>query len=331
MTKAYLLRDLEFSYSKETALHAGYMAIEENSVHALLGANGSGKTTLLNLLAFVSQPAKGKLCFFEEEVSSGNAAELRRAIAYVQQKPYLFNFSVQRNIELGLRLRGVEAGERKSRAEKIAAQLGIENLLAKRAHDLSGGEIQKVAIARALVLEPKVLLLDEPFTYLDKDSRLELESFISDIREEALQTVVFSTHDQLQAWHLASHVNTIIDGQPGNTVRINSFAGKLDVDAQTFDTGRQLIYVSGTQSPGRHISIDANQLVISTEKLQSSMRNQFMGKIVDMEDLESGVAVTIEAGERWYANVTLSAVQELDISVGSDIWVSFKSTALHIF
>ncbi len=331
MTKAYLLRDLEFSYNTETVLHAGYMAIEENAVHALLGANGSGKTTLLNLLAFVSQPAKGKLFFFDEEASGSNAAELRRAIAYVQQKPYLFNFSVQRNIELGLRLRGIEAGERRSRAGKIAEQLGIGNLLAKRAHDLSGGEIQKVAIARALVLEPKVLLLDEPFTYLDKDSRLELESFISDVRDKALQTVVFSTHDQLQAWHLASHVNTVIDGQPGNTVRINTFAGELDAAAQTFNTGKQLVYVSGTQSPGRHISIDANQLVISTEKLQSSMRNQFTGKIVAMENLESGVEVTIEAGERWYANVTLSAVEELGISTGRDIWVSFKSTALHIF
>ena len=204
MSKAYQFSDIEFSYDREPALQAVYLAIEENAVHALLGANGSGKTTLLNLLAFVCQPGKGNIRFFDQPVTTVNSSELRRQIAYVQQKPYLFNFNVQRNIELGLKLRGVELAERKTRAENIAKQLGIENLLNKRAHDLSGGEVQKVAIARALVLEPRVLLLDEPFTYLDRSSRSDLETFISDIRNAGRQTVVFSTHDQQQAWHLVS-------------------------------------------------------------------------------------------------------------------------------
>lgn len=331
MNRAYTLSNIEFAYDKQPALQIGHFAVEQNSVHALLGANGSGKTTLLNLLAFVTQPTKGQVLFLGEPVNTANLAEIRRQTGYVQQKPYLFHFSVRQNIELGLKLRGLDSSARRNKAEKAAERLGVQDLLSKRANELSGGEIQKVAIARALVLEPKVLLLDEPFTYLDRESRRDFEDFIIAIRNEAMQTVIFSTHDQLQAWNLANRVNHMVDGHAGDTTYINTFRGSLNPDRRIFDTGKQEIHVPESFSEGAHVAIEANQVVVSMDKLQSSMRNQFRGKVLSMEKLELGVQLVIEAGETWHANVTHSAVQELGIQTGADIWLSFKSTALQIF
>jgi tungstate transport system ATP-binding protein len=331
MTGAYQLHGIEYAYGDEPVLRINDYVIEQNAVTALVGANGSGKSTLLNLLAFVTTPSRGEMHFFGKQVLNGKAQELRRQTAYVQQKPYLFNFTVFQNIELGLKLRGMALQLRRVRVEAQAATLKLSDLLEKRAHELSGGEIQKVAIARALVLEPRVLILDEPFSHLDKGSKADITTLLRGIAESGSQTIIFSSHDQLQAQQLADHVCSLGQGRIMPRLLINTFSGRLDVETGVFDTGKLAIYIPSAITAGSQLAIESTHLVLSKDKLESSMRNQFRGRVKSLQEAYGEVHVIVEAGESWHVIITHAALSELNINLGEEIWLSFKSSAVHIF
>ena len=331
MTVLYQLKDITFAYGESPVLSIDDLQVEENSVTALLGSNGSGKSTLLNILAFISEPATGAIRYAGEKVDSRQLTECRRQVGYVQQKPYLFNYSVMQNIELGLKLRGLEKTRRRQLAESLAARLKIEKLLNRRASELSGGEVQKVAIARALVLEPRVLLLDEPFTHLDEVSRREIEDLLLALVSEGSQTIVFSTHETQQAQKLASQVCTLVQGRIGFAPQFNAFSGELDVNTHIFRTARLEIHVPAMAQTGSRLAIDSTHLVLSRNKLDSSMRNQFHGRVVALREANAEINITVEAGETWEVMITREALSELDIDIGAKVWLSFKSSAVQVF
>ena len=331
MTALYHLRDIRCTYGETPALCIDDLQIEENSVTALLGSNGSGKSTLLNLLAFIKQPAAGDINFAGKKVDSRQLTDYRRQVGYVQQKPYLFNYSVVQNIELGLKLRGQDKNGRRQQVETLAEQLKIEDLLTRRASQLSGGEVQKVAIARALVLQPAVLLLDEPFTHLDEASRGEIENILLSLASSGSQTIVFSTHEALQAQKLASQVCTLVQGRIGFAPQVNAFSGELDSSAHVFKTARLAIHVSSMLETGTKLAIDSTHLVLSRNKLDSSMRNQFKGRVVALREANSEINITVEAGETWQVMITREALSELNIDIGAEVWLSFKSSAVQVF
>ncbi len=328
---AYQLRNIKHTYVDEVVLNIPEYSIGRNVVTAMVGANGSGKSTLLNMLAFVTMPSRGNLFFLDEEVLYANLQSFRQQIAYVQQKPYLFNFNVLQNIELGLKLRNIDKSLWHSRVEKIVEILNLQGLLQKRAHDLSGGEVQKVAIARALVLQPKVLLLDEPFSHLDQKSKTDLETVLLETRERGAQTTIFSCHDQLQAQKLADEVCALDKGQIRSCLLLNTFSGQVDSNSKVFDTGKLLIQIPSTFKTGSQIAIDPAHLVLSKDELRSSMRNHFQGKVKSLEEVNGEIHVVVEAGESWHAIITHVSLAELNINIGEQIWLSFKSSAVQVF
>lgn len=331
MKQIYKLKKTEFAYGENIALCVDEYSIGKNTVTALVGANGSGKSTLLNLLAFIISPTKGEIYFADEKVSSEKEKNLLRRIAYVQQRPYLFNFSVMQNMELGLKLRGIDKNVWAKRTGDVAEKLNLSALQHKRAHDLSGGEIQKVAIARALVLEPEVLILDEPFTHLDKEAKRDIETLINDMAESGEQTVIFSSHDQLQAQKLANQVCTLDKGQIKPCLLLNTFRGQLDTTNSIFRTEKSAIQIPSTVKSGTQIAIDPAHLVLSKEALKSSMRNHFLGKIKSLREEEGEIHVVVEAGESWQVIITKAALSELNINIGEQVWLSFKSSSVQIF
>jgi molybdopterin-binding protein len=331
MSQVYELRNIEFAYSEEAVLHIDEYCIEENTINALVGDNGSGKSTLLNLLAFISKPKHGQISFYGEAVVNGQTLALRRKTAYVQQKPYLFNFTVVQNIELGLKLRGMRKTYRREKAEGVAASLGIQDLLSKRAHELSGGEIQKVAIARAMILEPKVLLLDEPFSHLDKQSSQDIEYLLVRLANNEKRTIIFSTHDHIQAHALADNVCNLERGRFTQNLQINRFKGEVDITQGVFDTGKLKIQIPSGINSGTQLTIDSAHLVLSNEELKSSMRNHFQGRVSSLQEAGGEIHITVEAGETWYVIITAAALSELKINIGDSIWLSFKSTAVQVF
>lgn len=190
--------------------------IEQGGIYAVVGPNGCGKSTFLHLLAFLDQPTSGEVRFAGEAVDYAKAATLvgyRRRVGYLMQDPYLFNTDVRNNVECGLKLRGVSSKEAVQRADEMLSRLALTHLAHKRAHELSSGEAQRVALARTLVLDADILLLDEPTANVDSLNSGIIEKMVLECNAERGTTIVFSTHLREQAQRMSQNTISIINGR----------------------------------------------------------------------------------------------------------------------
>jgi tungstate transport system ATP-binding protein len=196
MNELYHLNAVRKSYGQRTVLAIDDLALAAGRLYTLTGANGSGKTTLLTLLALLAPPSAGELIFNGKPVRWTNAEllPLRRQVTLLHQSPYLFNGSVFSNVAFGLKMRGIRGEEKQRRVEKTLGLVGLSEFGNRRARELSGGECQRVAMARALALEPKVLLLDEPLANVDRATCDILEQVIVSLPDRGT-TVIMTTHD----------------------------------------------------------------------------------------------------------------------------------------
>jgi energy-coupling factor transporter ATP-binding protein EcfA2 len=207
MSELYRLDQIRFSYLKnQVVLDIPKLEIATNKVTAIQGSNGAGKSTLLKLLAFLERPQQGSIRFCGKKLSTTVLLSSRRSVSLVAQKPYLLRGTIFENVLLGLKFRGVPAPLAQKQVIDALTKTGIAAFADKPAAHLSGGEAQKVALARALALQPKVLLLDEPFNHLDQASIENLRHLIADFASQDGHSVIFTTHDQLLADMLASGV-----------------------------------------------------------------------------------------------------------------------------
>ena len=325
---AWELRQVVLGYSGPPVLNIENLQIETGSVTAIVGRNGAGKSTLLRTLALQAPPASGALRFGGERVTSATLVALRRRVGLLPQSPYLLHGTVYANVELGLRLRGVTRGARRISVAAMLERLGLHDLAARDVRALSGGEAQKVALARVLVFEPEVLIFDEPFTHLDAKIAGEFSDFIAACGAARTPTVVFSSHDELRAQALASRVLGITDGKLGPAALVNVYGGQLDPSQHLFDTGRLSIQVGEQIREATRIAIDPAAVVLSPARLASSMRNSFTGRVVGLAERGDGVLVTIDAAERILAIVSHSALRDAPLAIGATVWVSFKASAV---
>ncbi len=185
---------------------------EAGSTLALLGPSGSGKTTLLRVLGLLEKPDAGQVLLGGRPVELGDR-EARLAMAGVFQRPYLFKGTVEGNVGYGLVMRGVPRSERPARIAQALERVGLAGYEPRGAHQLSGGEAQRVSLARALVLEPKVLLLDEPLASLDALLKRKLAQEFARIVRDTDSTVIWVTHDQDEALMVADTVAIVNEGR----------------------------------------------------------------------------------------------------------------------
>lgn len=190
--------------------------VDPGSMIAVVGPNGSGKTTLLNLLAFMMKPKRGRVAFRAKAVDYADPRgllSLRREIGYLMQNPCLFSMSVRRNVEYGLRLRGTPKAVMNERVEQLLEELALKDLEHRSVRELSGGEVQLVALARTLVLHAPVLLLDEPTGNVDKARIGIVERRLSEVNRAEGVTVIFATHSETQAERMAHQKIHLTDGR----------------------------------------------------------------------------------------------------------------------
>ncbi len=194
--------DIKRKYGNQMVLNIESLVFNSGSITGITGPNGAGKTSLLNIIGDIDPGFQGRVLYDNEPLNKEKA----KRITYVFQKPYLFKRSVYENIAYPLKLRGYKHKAREEEAKRIMEKLEIKDLWNKRADRLSGGESQKVALARALVFKPEVLLLDEPTSNIDPESMKVLEREILSFNEKDKGTVIIITHNMDQAKRLCHRV-----------------------------------------------------------------------------------------------------------------------------
>src|SRR5918995_253847 len=219
------IRDLLIERNGRDVLRIDSLDIQRGETLTVVGPNGSGKSTLLLALARLLKPAHGDILYEGRSLKQWNELEYRRRISFVFQAPLLMDLTVEQNVALGLKFRGTPREEICVRAGKWMRQLGIELLAKRRAGQLSGGEAQRVSLARAFVLEPELLLLDEPFAALDPPTHAKLLEDLSTILKQDQRTAVFVTHNLSEAAKVSHRIAVIAGGalrQVGTARQIKS-------------------------------------------------------------------------------------------------------------
>ena len=207
------INDLLVQRNGRDALTISSLDIQRGETLAIVGPNGAGKSTLLLALARLLQPTRGQMTFNGVPISQIDDLEYRRKISFVFQDPLLMDMSVENNIALGLKFRGMDKEEIRERVNRWSKAMGVDSLLGRRAGQLSGGEAQRVSLARAFVLEPELLLMDEPFSAVDPPTRAQLLKDLSKLLSHDHRTTIFVTHNLKEAAQVGSRVAVIINGK----------------------------------------------------------------------------------------------------------------------
>jgi tungstate transport system ATP-binding protein len=332
------------------------LSLRAGSVLALIGPNGSGKTTLLKTLACLLEPAAGSLRFQGRELASRlDRQAYRKRVTMVFQDPLLLDTTVVRNLETGLRLRGVPAPERRERVLDAARRFGIEHLLGRRAHRLSGGEAQRASLARAFVLRPEILFLDEPFSALDPPTREGLLEDLGAALRQTGTTTVLATHDQNEALRLADtlavmHLGRIVQTGSGVEVvnrPVDEFVaafvgmetvlpGQVAESRQglcTVAVGGAQVHCVGGPQPGTPVLVGIrpeNVLLSDHDGAGHSARNHFPATVTRVVPKGPFFKVELDCGFFLAAFVTPGALEELALAPGRAVVASFKATAVHL-
>ncbi|MFW5426927.1 MAG: ATP-binding cassette domain-containing protein [Methylophagaceae bacterium] len=327
-TPAYQLHNIKVHYEQRCVLDIADLSLPQNKCIALLGDNGAGKSSLLNLLAFTAQADEGEIMFKGQQTSSSLSKEQRQSIGYVSQHPLLLQGSVNDNILLALKLQGIEPQQHKILAQTALKQVNLEHLAQQTTATLSGGELKRVAIARAIAYQPDILLLDEPFSHLDQHHYQQLEAIIQQLSQQN-KTIIFSTHNRLQGLALADSSINLVNGRVTSSPLLNLFHGHLR--NQVFDTGQLQIHTISNVEKAQNIAIDPNEIIISKQPLESSMRNCFNGRLTLIAEEIDSIRLTVDCGEVFHVLISSESLTQLGLSLGSTLYLSFKSTATKVF
>jgi tungstate transport system ATP-binding protein len=326
-------RRLTHTYEGRTVLALEGLSVAPGGRLALVGPNGSGKSTLLRLLAFLEVPAAGALFLGGREVRTRRERRAaRRRVTLVEQRPYLFRRTTLENVAYPLRLRGVPTAEARRRAYEALDRLHLRPLAERESRSLSDGEVQRVAVARALAAQPDVLLLDEAVASADRAAQHALFAAVADEQERRPLAVCFASHvlEAAYRWSndlLALHQGTPVPVTPENLFRVELSGGGM----QRVAVGPVWIEVVAERSGPATLAIPPQEIVLSRQALQSSARNSFTGRVVRIAEQGAAVRVTIDAGVELIALVTRRSFDDLGLALGAGVCASFKTVAVRIF
>lgn len=235
------IRNLTKEYSGKKVLDITELYLEEGRITGIIGPSGAGKSTLLYILNGLEKATSGKIVFDGKELKSDLDMETRRQMSMVFQKPTVFNTSVYENMAYSLKLRGMDKALIKDKVLELASFVGLEGKLKQKAVTLSGGEAQRLSLARAIIHRPKVLLLDEPTANLDPANVAMIEKLISHIKKEYKTSIVIVTHNMFQAKRLSDNVVFLLNGnvvECGGSDRV--FGNPKDSRTLEFIEGRMI-------------------------------------------------------------------------------------------
>jgi tungstate transport system ATP-binding protein len=331
--------------------------LEQGSTHVILGPNGAGKSTFLRVLSGLLR-GEGSLVFDGRPVlRAADRLRLRRATGSVFQKSYLLDTSVRGNVESGLRLRGVRGEELARRATAALELLGIGHLAPRPRAGLSGGEAQRVSIARALAVEPRVLFLDEPMVSLDPPTRRALLRDLEEIFAASSMAVAWVTHDREEAVAAGDELSFMRAGrlvQTGSVMEVVGRPATREVadffGMETFlegvvaegDWGACRLVLPGgftvlcaDASPGPAVAcVSPEDVVLFREAPpagSTSLRNLVEGRVLAVEVQGRLRRIQVDCGAVSIQSlVTAAAAEDLGLSPGVSVVAAFKAAAVWV-
>ena len=357
------VRDVTVVRAGRTILSVDQLAVAEGETLAIVGPNGAGKTTLLLALAGLVRPDTGQLLFRGSAVGRSEGLAYRRRLGLVMPDPLLLDTTVFANVALGLRFRGVPGRRTEPLVTEWLERLGVAHLRDRRAGGLSSGEAQRVSLARALVLEPELLLLDEPFASVDAATRTQLVEDLAVLLEATPVTCALVTHDLDEAVRLGDHMAVLLDGrlrQAGPPEAV--LASPIDEDVAAFvgietrvrgmvtavkdgvavvDTGACRVEATlpedgaRTIAPARPVLCclrpgDVTLWSAGSLGPSSSARNRLDGRITGLAPQGSTVRVTIDCSFPLVALITRASADEMALEEGQQVTAVFKASAVHL-
>ena len=333
----------------EFNLHDINLNIEENEFFMLMGPTGAGKTVLLEAIAGLIPTKSGTI-----SVGNINITKLppeKRGIGIVYQDHSLFpHLTVLDNITYGFHFHKIDKIQAEKRLNRLVKDLDLSHLLKRLPLNLSGGELQRIALARALMVNPSVLLLDEPLSALDTNFREEIRTGLKRLHKNSNVTFLMVTHDFAEALSLADRAAVMSNGRIEQTGKMEDifqrpdstfvadFVGMKNLFAAQFRdtkalTGSIEIELGRKPENGHgYIAIRPEDIVLSKESFASSMRNSFKGTVTGVIDQGFYYEVDVKVKNVTFKSlITKNSLFELGIQEGIEMLLSFKSTAIHNF
>ena len=297
----FAAENLIMQYGARRVLDIPRLSMPAERTVALLGPNGAGKTTLLHILGFLQPPTGGRIWYRREAVRYTDRAlrALRRRIILVEQHPIMFSTSVARNVDFGLKIRGLDARTRRRRVDQSLARVGLRAMARAHGRELSGGETQRVAIARALACEPEVLLLDEPTANVDIENRLAIEEIVTMLRDTRGLSVLFCTHDHLQAARLAQEKINLFNGCLDPRHYENIFSGQYvetPEGAQCVINGKLCLPAPATNQGQMRIAVDPRRLRLTPSSATTDRQSGLTGRVIQLYEEGGWIRVVVSAG-----------------------------------
>ena len=337
-------------YDGKLVLDIPKMELEAGKVYAVVGPNGAGKTTLLNLLAGLDEPTSGAITFHEQtlETDLKSITDIRRRVTLVMQDPVLFHTTVEKNVAYGLRVRGVDKHTRTEKVSEALKMVGLSGFEKRKAYQLSSGETRRVALARALILEPKALLLDEPTANIDRRNAEVIETLIQRIKSEQQSIIVMTTHDLSQAYRLADTVVSLVFGRVINSSPENIFSGHLEDGSNGFkrlSLAPSVVPFLQTEHEGNvHVCINPKRIHLSNQpQIPDSLTyflsckdtkniklNSFHGNITAIISESEWIRVKIDVGVEFVALMPKDDFYHKNLNIGKSVYISFQPSDMYV-
>ncbi len=357
MTAVLELGSVQVVRDGRAVLDVPALDVRSGEVLAVIGPNGAGKSTLLRVMGLLEEPTGGSVRFGGAVVTARDGLDSRRRMASVFQEPLLADTTVFENVALGLHFRGASSEGIEGPVGRWLERFGIARLAERRARTLSGGEAQRTALARALVVEPELLLLDEPFSALDQPTREALLDDFARILHQERTTTVLVTHDRGEAMALGDRVGVLMGGrlvQLDEAAQVFRAPASEDVarfvgvetildgqvvewtrDLALVDIGGQMVEVAQRAEPGERVRLcvrpeDVTVFPGDPKPGGSREFNRLGGRVQRLVPSGPHVRVVIDCGFPLIALVTQRSVEDLGFAPGAHVTAHFKATAPHL-
>ena len=332
------ISDLTKRYGDRTILDIPELGLKKGAIYGLQGPNGAGKTTLLNILAFLEHPNTGSVLYKSKPVQfvEPYLQQLRKEVVLVDQLPLLFTTTVFKNLEFGLKIRGLEKEERKRRILKGLDMVGMGNFIHAPAHQLSGGETQRVALAARLVLKPEILLLDEPTANVDAASAQQIKEAALMARREWNTTLIIASHDRDWLYDVCDQVLHLFRGRLFGTGKENILFGpwrpyKGKLWQKSLSDG-QCIRVSEPPEPDAVAIVEPTSIAgASDTKLADADADILEGMVsrLALEKTNAEIVVTILISNLPFTlKLSPQQIQQENLYPGRKVWLQYSPSSV---